>query len=157
MTPMTAREFMVTDLVTLSPSTDVLAAVQTLLRHGITGAPVVDSTGRYLGVFSEKCAMQVLLDAAYEPLPTCDVRAFMDTEAQTIAPHTHLLSIAQVFLLTPYRRLPVVEDGMLVGQVSRRDVLRVWMDAIDQAPSRSARTRLLYWSALFERHEAPLA
>jgi CBS domain-containing protein len=142
---------------TLSPTTDVVAAVQTLLRHRITGAPVVDGSGRYLGVFSEKCAMQVLLDAAYEPLPTCDVRAFMDRDAQTIAPHMHLLSIAQVFLLTPARRLPVVEDGRLIGQISRRDVLRVWMDAIDQAPGRTAAKRLLHWSALFEQEDAPLA
>jgi CBS domain-containing protein len=157
MTPMTARQFMVTDLVTLSPKMDVVEAVQTLLRNRISGAPVVDSEGRYLGVFSEKCAMQVLLDAAYEPLPTSEVQAFMDTGAQTIAPGTHLLSIAQVFLLTPYRLLPVVEDGMLLGQVSRRDVLKVWMKAIGRVPHRSASTRLLYWSELFEQHEAPLA
>jgi CBS domain-containing protein len=157
MTPMTAREFMVTDLVTLSPKTDVVEAVQTLMAHRISGAPVVDADGRYLGVFSEKCAMQVLLDAAYEQLPTCEVRAFMDADAQTISPSTHLLSVAQVFLLTPYRRLPVVEAGMLVGQVSRRDVLRVWMDAIDHVPNRAPMMRLTYWSALFERDEAPLA
>jgi CBS domain-containing protein len=156
-TPMTAREFMQTDLVTLLPNTDVVEAVQTLLAHRVSGAPVVDNTGHYLGMFSEKCAMQVLLDAAYEQLPTLEVRAFMDSEAQTIAPHTHLLSIAQVFLLTPYRRLPVIEDGQLLGQISRRDVLRVWMDAIDHVPRRTAKTRLLYWSALFERQEAPLA
>jgi predicted transcriptional regulator len=157
MTPMTAREFMVTDLVTLAPKSDVVEAVQTLLRHSISGAPVVDSTGRYLGMFSEKCAMQVLLDAAYEQLPTFEVRAFMDTEAQTIAPGTHLLSIAQVFLLTPYRRLPVIEQGMLLGQVTRSDVLKVWMDAIAHVPQRSTKTQLLFWSALFERQEAPLA
>jgi CBS domain-containing protein len=157
MTPMTAREFMVTDLVTFAPTDDVVRAVQTLLDHRISGAPVVERDGRYLGVFSEKCAMQVLLDAAYEELPTSEVRAFMDVEAQTIAPHTHLLSIAQVFLLTPYRRLPVVEDGLLIGQVSRRDVLRVWMEAIGQMPHSSAKIQLLYWSELFEQHEAPLA
>jgi CBS domain-containing protein len=154
---MTAREFMVSDLVTLSPTDDVVDAVQVLLKHRIGGAPVVDADGRYLGVFSEKCAMQVLLDAAYEELPTFAVRAFMDAEAQTIAPHTHLLSIAQVFLLTPARRLPVVEDGLLVGQVCRRDVLRVWMETIEQAPVRSAAARLLYWNALIECPEAPLA
>jgi CBS domain-containing protein len=157
MTPMTARDFMVTDLITLSPHRDVLDAVKLLLKHRISGAPVVEEDGRYLGVFSEKCAMQVLLDAAYEQLPTCEVRAFMDAEAQTISPSTHLLSIAQVFLLTPYRRLPVVEDGKLVGQVSRRDVLQVWMDAMAQVPQRAPRARLLYWAALFEHHDAPLA
>lgn len=157
MTPMTAREIMAVDLVTLAPESDVVGAVQTLLAHRISGAPVVDAEGRYLGMFSEKCAMQVLLDAAYEPLPTCEVRAFMDTEAQTIAPHTHLLSIAQVFLLTPYRRLPVVDRGLLVGQVSRRDVLAVWAEAIERAPHSSVQTRLLFWSELFQRQEAPLA
>lgn len=157
MTPMTAREIMVTDLVTLAPRTDVVEGVQTLLKNRISGAPVVDAEGRYLGMFSEKCAMQVLLDAAYEELPTCEVRAFMDSGAQMIQPATHLLSIAQVFLLTPYRRLPVVEDGLLLGQISRRDILRVWMDAVDQAPGRNASARLLYWNALFEQLEAPLA
>ncbi|HMO83801.1 MAG TPA: CBS domain-containing protein, partial [Lacipirellulaceae bacterium] len=70
MAPLTAREVMVTDLVTFSPETDVVRAVETLLAHRISGAPVVDAEGRFLGVFSEKCAMQVLLDAAYERLPT---------------------------------------------------------------------------------------
>ena len=125
MAPLTVREVMVTDLVTFSPETDVVRAVETLLAHRISGAPVVDAEGRFLGVFSEKCAMQVLLDAAYERLPTLAVRAFMDADAQTIGPSTHLLSIAQVFLLSPYRRLPVVENGRLLGQVSRRDVLKV--------------------------------
>ena len=156
-TPMTAREFMVTDLVTLAPEADVLEAVQTLMDHGVSGAPVVDAFGRYLGSFSQRCAMQVLLDSAYEELPTFSVRTFMDSEAQTIAPHTHLLSIAQVFLLTPARRLPVVDHGILVGQVSRRDVLRVWMEAIAQAPHGSAKAKLLYWSELFESQDAPLA
>jgi predicted transcriptional regulator len=157
MTPMVARDFMVTDLVTLAPACNVLDAVKSLIEHGISGAPVVDSAERYLGMFSEKCAMQVLLDAAYEELPSHEVRVFMDRGAQTIGPDTHLLSIAQVFLLTPYRRLPVVDDGKLLGQVSRRDVLRVWMNAVDEASSRTVRARLQHWSALFERLEAPLA
>ena len=149
-----AKDFMVTRLVTLRPEMDVLDAVRLLLKHRISGAPVVEAN-QYLGVFSEKCSMQVLLDAAYEQLPTNYVRAFMDTDAQTIRPDTDLLSIAQVFLLTPYRRLPVVVDGELLGQVSRRDVLRAAMQALEHkaAPSSS----LLYLSALIERDDAPLS
>src|SRR5690349_3743691 len=111
MTQITARDFMVTDVITVSPTADVIDAVRLLIQNHISGAPVVDAKGKYLGVFSEKCSMHVLLDAAYEQLPVYDVRSFMDSEAQTIAPETHLLSIAQVFLLTPYRRLPVLEGG----------------------------------------------
>jgi CBS domain-containing protein len=100
--------------------------------------------------------MQVLLDMAYDSLPSNEVRAFMDCDAKSIKPDTDLLTVAQVFLLTTYRRLPVLDDdGRLVGQVSRRDVLRAALDAIDQEPVRE--TSLLYLSAIFERHEAPLS
>jgi CBS domain-containing protein len=157
MTQITARDCMVTEVFTLTPSTDVIDAVRFLLEHDISGAPVVDRHDRYLGVFSEKCSMHVMLDAAYEQLPVRDVRAFMDTEAQTISPEMQLLSIAQVFLLTPYRRLPVVEDGRLIGLVTRGDVMSCWMDLIDQFPSESPETTLLYFSSLFASEEAPLA
>ena len=157
MSHVTARDFMVTRLVTLRPDMDVIQAVRLLLKNRISGAPVVDSDGTYLGVFSEKCSMSVLLDAAYEQLPSNEVRAFMDTEAQTIQPDTLLLSIAQVFLLTPYRRLPVLENGRLIGQISRRDVLNASLKLLHQGPVRQKEKSLLYLSALVERHEAPLA
>jgi len=157
MTQITARDFMVTKLITFDPADDVLDAVQTLLRNRISGAPVVEKDRRYLGVFSEKCGMQVILDAAYDQLPVRDVRSFMDSEAQTITPETHLLSVAQVFLLTPYRRLPVVEDGKLIGQVSRRDVLKCWTDMINPVPSASVEATIVQFSELFASEEAPLA
>jgi len=153
----TARDCMVTKLVTLRPEMDVIEAVQRLLKNRISGAPVVDADGRYLGVFSEKCAMQVLLDAAYEQLPSNQIRLFMDADAQTIEPDTQLLSIAQVFLLTSYRRLPVLEEGRLLGQVSRRDVMRASLDLLKHSPNRSEESSLLYLSALVERNQAPLA
>jgi CBS domain-containing protein len=151
-----ARDFMVRKLITLRPEMDVFDAVQMLLKHRISGAPVVEPDGQYLGVFSEKCSMHVLLDAAYEQLPSNQVRAFMDRDALTIAPDAQLLSIAQVFLLTSYRRLPVLEQGRLVGQVSRRDVLRAALDLVKHVP-KPAQPSLLYLSALHERHEAPVA
>lgn len=157
MTNIAARDFMSTDLVTLLPTDDVLDAVRVLLRHRISGAPVVDAEGRYLGIFTEKCSMHVLLDAAYEQLPVCDVRSFMDAEAQTIGPETQLLSIAQVFLLTPYRRLPVIDQGKLIGMVTRRDVMKRWMELVESVSSDSRETTLMYFSALFECEEAPLA
>ncbi|MCA9233365.1 MAG: CBS domain-containing protein [Planctomycetales bacterium] len=157
MSQISARDFMVTRLVTLSPEMDVIEAVQRLLKNRISGAPVVDTDGTFLGVFSEKCSMHVILDAAYDQLPSNKVQLFMDTDAQTIEPDTHLLSIAQVFLLTGYRRLPVVEHGKLVGQVSRRDVIKASLGLLRKPSSRAEGSSLLYLSALVERHEAPLA
>ncbi len=153
---LTARDFMTQRLVTLRPEMDVIQAVQLLLKNRISGAPVVDADGQLVGVFSEKCAMQVVLDAAYEQLPSNQIRLFMDSEPQTIDPDTQLFSIAQVFLLTASRRLPVLENGRLIGQVSRRDVMRASLDLLKQTPNRDEGATLLYLSALVERSDAPL-
>ena len=152
-----ANDIMVTHLVTLSPHVDVLDAVRTLLKKRISGAPVVDPAGKYLGVFSEKCAMHVILDATYDSLPTNSVGAFMDTQARTIRPDTDLLSIAQVFLLTNFRRLAVVdEEGTLLGQISRRDVMAAGLKMLDDASEEKPESSMLYFSALHERSEAPM-
>lgn len=157
MKPIVAEDIMVKRLVTLSPHVDVLDAVRLLLKNKISGAPVVDAQGKYLGVFSEKCAMHVILDAAYDSLPTNHVGAFMDTQARTIKPDTDLLSIAQVFLLTNFRRLAVVdEEGTLIGQISRRDVMAAGLKLLDELQPAAHETSLLYLSALHERSEAPL-
>ena len=157
MCDITARDCMTTRLITLSPEMDVLKAVELLLKNRISGAPVVDPFGNYLGVFSEKCSMQVLLDAAYDQLPSNEVRMFMNTDAMTIEPDTQLLSMAQVFLLTNHRRLPVLEDGVLIGQVSRRDVMREALGELrKQGTTRDTGSTLLYLSAVVERSDAPL-
>ena len=149
-----AEEIMVTRLVTLSPETDVFAAIETLVKHKISGAPIVDTKKKLLGVFSEKNCMQVLIDAAYDGLPTNQVGAFMDDDPQTIVGNTGLLVMAQVFLLSPRRRLPVVdESNMLIGQVSRRDVIAAASKFLSKIPSQD--NPLLYLSALHDMKNTP--
>ncbi|HID21986.1 MAG TPA: CBS domain-containing protein, partial [Planctomycetaceae bacterium] len=55
-----AKDIMVTRLVTLSPGMRVVDGIAQLIRHDISGAPVIEPDGTYRGVFSEKCCMQVL-------------------------------------------------------------------------------------------------
>jgi len=145
---------MVTRLVTLSPGVDVYDAIAMLLKHRISGAPVIDDAGRYLGVFSEKCCMSVLVTAAYDSMPTSQIDPFIDTDARTIGEETDLLTIAQVFLNTDSRRLPVLRSGRLVGQISRRDVLKAAHEMIAVAPGRDS--DLLYLSSILDRNEAPI-
>jgi len=150
---MVASDIMITRLVKLRPETDVFKAIEILVKNKISGAPVVDENDQLLGVFSEKCCMQVLLDAVYEGLPTNDVRAFMNTNPDFVKEDAHLISIANFFLITPSRRLPVLRDGKLVGQISRRDVIRV---AAKKAPKYTDHSkRLLYLSALRKMEEVP--
>ena len=155
MGPRLAREIMVTKLVTLTPGMDVFEAIGLLLKHKISGAPVIDENGAFVGVFSEKSCMRMVVKAAYEQLPTTQLFAFVETDARTIDEETDLLTIAQIFLSTSARRLPVLNDGKLVGQVSRRDVLR---DVHAQmAVGSNDDSQLLYLSSIMERDEAPIA
>ena len=129
-TSMTAKlprvaEFMESELLVLHPEMDVFSAIRLLLDHRYSGAPVVSDAGQFLGVFSEKTCLHLVIDAAFYQQPTATVSAFMNTETERILdPDDDLLTVIRRFVETPYRRLPVLDRGRLVGQVSRCDVLR---------------------------------
>ena len=148
-----AREIMKTDLVTLPPDMNIFQAVDLLIKHKISGAPVVDADFRLLGVFSEKSVMQVLVEAAYEQVPANRIDALMNRQPQTITEDTLLVTMAQIFLNSPARRLPVLKQGILVGQVSRRDVIQASTQRTRNQPP--AAKHLLYLSALRSMADAP--
>ncbi|MBX3420503.1 MAG: CBS domain-containing protein [Pirellulaceae bacterium] len=120
-----ARDLMTTNLVTLSPGCDVFSAIDVLLKHRISGAPVVSADGEFLGIFSERSCMEVVVNALYDGLPDATLMPFVDSDPPTITPDTDLLTICQTFLNQATRRLPVLEGRRLLGQISRRDVMRV--------------------------------
>ena len=124
------------NLVTLSVDIEVFDAIATLIRRGISGAPVVSTDGSFLGVFSEKCVMRVLVEAAYEQHPVGRIDAWLDTDCRAVSEDADIFSIADIFLRTSYRRLPVLRDGKLLGQISRRDVVSAVHRLIQEADSK---------------------
>lgn len=156
--PVLAKNIMKTKLITLTPDMDVLDAIGKLLNHRISGAPVVDPEGRVLGVFSERCCMDVLIKASYEQLPSSQIFPFVDTEARCISEDTDLLTIAQIFLSTATRRLPVIrEGGYLLGQISRRDLLQAGNKNLKFQTNAPQEKNLLYLSGLMNREESPIS
>ena len=119
-----AEDCMAKDLVTVHPETDAYDAIGLLLKHEISGMPVVDNDGKLVGILSESDCLETLVDSQYHELPTALVQDLMSTELVTVGPHTDILEIAGMFLHQKLRRLPVVDEDELVGQVSRWDVLR---------------------------------
>lgn len=135
----TAYKVMVSDLVTLSPDTDVFQAIDHVLQRRISGAPVVDADRNFLGIFSEKTAMRVLIYAAYDHLPGTQVASYMNTDRnRIISQDACLLDVAYRFQLTPYRRLPVLMGTTLAGQISRRDLLRAAFALAKQIAEKAA-------------------
>ena len=141
-----ARDMMITRVKTVTPDTQVIDAVNMLLKHGFSGAPVLDENGALVGILSEKDCIQALMRAVVEQLPSSQVQHVMTKDVITVTPDTHILTIAHMFINKPIRRLPVVDNGQLVGQISRRDLLKHAAAIFDQADSRSA--AVLYLSAV---------
>lgn len=121
---MKVREYMATRLVTFDPEMKISDAVGLLMMHKYTGAPVLDAGGKLVGMLSEKDCLKVAVLANAEGAAEALVGDYMSTEVESITPDSDLFEAAERFLSVQYKRLPVVERGKLVGQISRTDVLR---------------------------------
>lgn len=118
------RDYMAGRLVTFNPDTDVLHAIQELLRHRIAGAPVVNDQGELVGMLSELDCLPVALNAGYYGDWGGPVSEYMTPDVETVDAEMNIVDLAQKFLDCGFRRFPVVRGNRLVGQISRRDVLR---------------------------------
>lgn len=121
-------DYMARELVTLSPDDEINAAMNTLLIHRISGAPVVDNRGELVGVLSKKDCLKAALEASYYREWGATVAAHMSKDIETLDADTDILSAAKAFVSSTYRRFPVMQGGRLVGQISRADVLRAMAD-----------------------------
>lgn len=120
-------DFMVREVITFRKNTPINEAIDTMMQRQISGAPVVDSSGKVIGMLSEKDCLKVLLDDGYYNCPQCDhtVADYMTSEVYTLHPDTDLLTAARAFMESNFRRFPIVDQqGLLVGQISRKDVLK---------------------------------
>jgi CBS domain-containing protein len=121
-------DYMSQKLVTFHPQTNVIEALTTILDHHISGAPVVDDDGRLVGILSEVDLMSVVIQDSYYDEGMGIVADYMRTQVDVVDADTEIYSLAQRFLREHRRRYPVVRDGKLVGQISRRDVLQAFRD-----------------------------
>lgn len=118
------KDYMTRSVITFRPETDVLDAVHVLVTNRIAGAPVVDAEGNLVGMLSELDCMKVALQAGYHGHWGGPVSDFMTSDTQTVDAEMSIVDLAQHFVDTGFRRFPVVDGNRLVGQISRRDVLR---------------------------------
>ena len=125
---MRVSEYMATKLMTFLPELEISDAIEMLVRYKYTGAPVVDLAGNLVGMLSEKDCLKVAVLGHTAGDAEALVGDFMTTKVDSVTPETSLFEVAQRFVNAPYKRMPVVQSGKLVGQISRIDILR----AIDE-------------------------
>ena len=119
-------EYMATKLITFTPETDIRDAINIILKKQISGAPVLNEKKELVGMLSEVDCLKLLVNGPYDEAPSKfgQVRDFMSTEVHTISSDKTIIYAAYEFVNSGYKRLPVVENGKLIGQISRSDVLR---------------------------------
>jgi CBS domain-containing protein len=134
MVEMLVREIMTSPAYSVQEDTNLEAALKLMATARVTSLPVVDASARVVGVISEAD----LLKADLEPDPRAHVRParqptepLMTTVAQVMTAHPHTVredsdvaELAHTFATTPWKSVPVVQGEVLLGVVSRSDVIR---------------------------------
>ncbi|HTT72743.1 MAG TPA: CBS domain-containing protein [Thermoplasmata archaeon] len=145
------RDIMTHKVVTVDPNDTLRFAATLLSQKGVSGMPVLGSGSQVVGVLSEKDIVRALRDRAgvrspgglldliletsegrqKDLLARCrrvldetKVQTVMSTPAIVVRPDLHAMEAVRMMLLSRINRLPVVENGKLVGIVTRGDVLR---------------------------------
>jgi CBS domain-containing protein len=119
---MKARDIMSRPVVSIAPDTTVREAITLLTEQGFAAVPVVDEFGQVVGIFGESDAVRAaMVTADHRDGPVSTV---MVHPVEVVAPGTDVAIVAERMLAGRLRSLPVVEEGLLIGMVARRDLLR---------------------------------
>ena len=153
---MKVGDFMTRRVVTVPPDATILSAAQLMLEHKISGLPVVDDHGRIVGIVSEHDLLRRHDDGMKRPhwlqlmigeaelagesagFHVRKVSEVMTRDPVTVAPAFPIGEACRLIEDRGIKRLPVVQDGMLVGIIARADLMRALTSAISIAANADA-------------------
>ena len=112
-------------LVLFTPDESIHDVMKKFIKIRVSGGPVVNSSGKLVGIISEADCMKEISDSRYFNMPILDktVKHFMTNNVQTIDASTTVFDAASLFFKTKKRRFPVINKDRLVGQLSRKDIV----------------------------------
>jgi len=122
-------DYMTRDLITFRPEQSVEQVIDTLIRHKISGGPVVNDKNELVGIISEGDCLKQISESRYYNMPMAqdNVEKRMISNVETIDGNMNIFDAANKFLESRRRRFPIVENGKLVGQISQKDILKAAM------------------------------
>jgi len=124
------KDYMSSNIVSFKPEDNVIEALRQLLKHGRSGAPVVDNHGGLVGMLSEvDCLKEALMDGYFQSASD-RVADHMSTKVDTVNAEDDILALADLFT-KGRRRVPVLDGTKLVGVITRQDFARAMIYSID--------------------------
>lgn len=150
-----ARDIMTKNVITVTPDTEITQAAKLLLENHFNGLPVVDESGKLIGIL---CQDDLIVQQKRLPLPSLftffdglipltsyrslekevekivatTVSQAMTTDPITIDPDASLEDIATLMVNNNIHTLPVLDRDRLVGVIGKEDVLRTLMPSDKQ-------------------------
>jgi CBS domain-containing protein len=144
---LSVKDIMTKDVIAVSPETEIAEAARLLLEKGFNGVPVVDGTGKLVGLIcqSDLVAQQkkfpipslfTILDGVIsftsmkdiekevQKITATTVADAMTPDPVTVGPETSIEELCTIMVDKNFHTLPVVDAGALVGIVGKKDILR---------------------------------
>jgi len=116
-----ANDVMTKVVVTVKPEILLKDAIRVLVGKGISGVPVVDDSGKVVGMLSESDIVNYMFSGN---ISTAVVSEAMSSNITSIPSNTDLDKVALLISEKKFRRVPIIENGKLIGIISRRDIIR---------------------------------
>tara|TARA_R110002051_G_scaffold88979_4_gene156822 strand:- start:1795 stop:2259 length:465 start_codon:yes stop_codon:yes gene_type:complete len=127
-------DYMTKKLITFKPEQSVEEVIVQLIKFRISGGPVVNDNYELIGMISEGDCIKHISESKYHNLPgeTRTVGQHMISNVETIDGNMDIFDAANKFLQAKRRRFPIVENGVLVGQISQMDILKATIELKSQ-------------------------
>jgi len=116
-----AADIMTTNVITAKKDMLLTDVIALLLRWHISALPVVDDEDKMIGIVSEIDLVNLTFDGN---AADTTVEEIMVTDIVSFSPNTELADLVQTFSKRHLRRVPIIDEGKVVGIISRRDILR---------------------------------
>lgn len=135
-TEMRVRDVMTRDVVSTSPESALGEIADTMVRRRLRAIPVIDEEGHVLGLITDRHVMGHFLPHLESPDTSRDpaalaasigevpVRETMERSVMCVKEEESLKDVARLMLDKEIERLPVVREGVLVGFLTRGDIIR---------------------------------
>ena len=120
---MQVKDLMNPSVITIEPGSSAALAARLISRHNVGALPVCGEDRRLRGVVTDRDIVLRCIAAEEDPAQT-PVRDIMTRSCTTVSPQDDCREATRLMSLHQVRRLPVVENGKLVGVISLGDVAR---------------------------------
>ena len=119
------KDYMSKDVATFLKSDCIYDVMRELLEKKISGAPVLNKSGKLVGIISESDIMKNIVDSQYYnmPITKTKISKYMKKSVDYISPDITIFEAASEFLKLKRKRFPVIISGKIVGIISRIDII----------------------------------